>query len=165
MNALKQYLPLCLFRINPLDLPKSYDFFKQNLFFYFIVEFIIQANMIDTTEALIEVVIETSLTVCFISLILFMSKNQHLLLQILTSVLFCENVVAVFGVPTVIWITASDSLFSYIMGGLLIFWDYSLITYILKKVLSINMSASLTLSFFYFMMTYVGAYGITTLVY
>jgi len=165
MNLVKLYLPLCWLKLNPLDLPRSVDFFKQNLWFYFIVELFIQANMIDPSEAVFEVVIETGLTMSFVALILFLNKSTHLFVQIATAVLFCENVVAFFGVPVVIWLTVSESIFSYYLMGFLVIWDFILITYIIKSILSINLAASLTISFFYFIMTYLGAYGMTLLLF
>jgi len=165
MNLFKVYLPLCYLKINPLDLPKSVAFFKQNLWFYFVLELFIQANMIDPYEAFFEVVIETTLTLAFVGLILFLNKSMHLYAQIATAVLFCENIVAFFGVPVVIWLTVSESILSYYLLGLLVLWDFVLITYIIKHVLGINMAASLTISFFYFLMTYFGAYGVTLLLF
>ncbi len=165
MNIFKLYLPLCLLKINPLDLPKSVDFFKQNLWFYFIVELFIQANMIDPSEAFFEVVVETALTLAFVWLILLLNKNSHLYVQIATAVLFCENVVAFFGVPVVIWLTVSENILSYYLLGLLMLWDFILITYIIKSILSINLAASLTISTFYFIMTYVGAYALTLILF
>ena len=90
---------------------------------------------------------------------------MHLYVQIITAILFCENIVAIFGVPVVIWLTISEHVLSYYVLGLLFLWDFILITYILKKVLEINHLASLVISFFYFLMTYVGAYGITVLLF
>jgi hypothetical protein len=165
MNTFKLYLPICWLKVNPLDLPRSVEFLKQNFWFYFIVELFIQANMIDPSEAFFEVIVETSLTFAFVGLILFLNKSTHLYVQIITAVLFCENIVAFFGVPVVIWLTVSESIISYYLFGLLIFWDFILITFIIKKVLSINTAASLTISFFYFVMTYVGAYGLTLLLF
>ena len=165
MNTFKLYLPLCWLKVNPLDLPKSVVFLKQNFWFYFIVELFIQANMIDPSEAFFEVIVETALTFGFVGLILFLNKSTHLYVQIITAVLFCENVVAFFGVPVVIWLTVSESMISYYLFGLLMLWDFVLITFIIKKVLSINTAASLTISFFYFMMTYAGAYGLTLLIF
>jgi hypothetical protein len=165
MNVLKQYFPLCLFKADPLDLPRSVPFFKQNLWFYFIVELFIQANMIDPSEAFFEVIVETALTVCFVGLILFLNKTTHLYVQIVTAVLFCENVIAIFGVPVVIWLTVSDDMLSYYTFGLLVLWDFALVTYIVQKTLDINIAASLSISFFYFMMTYAGAYSLTLLLF
>lgn len=161
MDAFKLYLPICWFKANPLDLPKYSLFLKQNLVFYFVVELFIQANMIDPSEAFFEVVIETCLTIGFVWLILFLNKTTHLYVQILTAVLFCENVIALFGVPVVVWLTVTEDTLSYYLMALLILWDFALITYIVKEVLSINTAASFAISFFYFMMTYAGAYFIT----
>jgi hypothetical protein len=164
-NIIKLYLPLCWLKTNPVDLPRSTEFLQQNLWFYFVVELFIQANMIDPSEAFVEVVIETGLTIGFVGLILLLNKTTHLYVQILTAVLFCENIIAIFGVPIVVWLTVSESFISYYFMGFLVFWDFILITYIIKKVLSINTAASLTISFFYFMMTYAGAYGITLILF
>lgn len=119
--------------------------------------------MIDPFEALFEVLIETTLTISFVGLILFLNKTTHLYVQILSAVLFCENVIAFFGVPVVIWLTVSEDVLSYYLMGFLVFWDFILITYIIKKVLLINTAASLTISLFYFAMTYAGAYALTLL--
>jgi hypothetical protein len=78
MNTFKLYLPLCWLKVNPLDLPKSVNFLKQNFWFYFVVELFIQANMIDPSEAFFEVIVETSLTFGFVGLILFLNKSTHL---------------------------------------------------------------------------------------
>ncbi len=165
MDNFKLYLPLCWLNANPVDLPRSTRFLNQNLVFYFIVELFIQANMIDPFEALFEVLIETTLTLSFVGLILFLNKTTHLYVQILTAVLFCENVIAFFGVPVVIWLTVTEDSLSYYLMGLLVLWDFILITYIIKKVLLINTAASLTISFFYFGMTYAGAYALTLLLF
>jgi len=165
MSNFSAYLPLCWLNVNPLDLPKSTRFLKQNFWFYFVVELFIQANMIDPSEAFFEVVVETLLTFAFVGLILALNKTKYLYVQIITAVLFCENVIAFFGVPIVVWLTVSESLISYYLMGLLIFWDFILITYIIQKVLAINIAASLSLSFFYFMMTYAGAYALTLVIF
>lgn len=165
MNTFKLYLPLCWLKTNPLDLPSSVTFLKQNFWFYFVVELFIQANMIDPSEAFFEVIVETMLTFSFVGIILFLNKTKHLYVQIITAVLFCENVVAFFGVPVVVWLTVSENIWSYYLFGALIFWDFILITYIIKKVLAINTAASLTISFFYFVLTYIGAYALTLVVF
>ncbi|KAF3981525.1 MAG: hypothetical protein HFP81_06330 [Methylococcales symbiont of Hymedesmia sp. n. MRB-2018] len=165
MSNFKTYLPICFLKVNPLDLPRSVTFLKQNFWFYFLIELLIQANMIEPSEALFEVIIETLLTFGFVGLILFLNKTTHLYVQIVTAVLFCENVVAFFIVPTITWLTVSDSIISYYFMAVLILWDFILITFILKKVIAVNLAASLTISFFYFMMTYLGAYGLTLLLF
>lgn len=161
MTNFKLYFPICWLKVNPLDLPSSITFLKQNFWFYFVVELFIQANMIDPFEAFFEVVIETSLTCAFVAIILLFNKTRHLYVQILTAVLFCENVVAFFGVPIVVWLTVSENVFSYYIFGLLILWDFVLITHIIKHVMGTSLAASLVVSLFYFLLTYIGAYGIT----
>ena len=161
MDALKQYLPLCWFKNNPLDLTRSMAFFCQNLLFYYIVMYFLQTNMVDDPiEAFFEVSLETSLKLLFVGFMLLFNKSLYAYIQVATAFLFCENIVTIFGVPVIVWLTVSESPISYYVFALLVFWDFALITYILKQVLSINLIASVALSLFYFMATYGAAFGL-----
>jgi len=161
IEALKQYLPLCWFKNNPLNLTKSLAFFNQNLLFYYLVEYFLQTNMVDDPiESFFEVTLETSLTLLFIGLMLLLNKSLFAFIQVATAVLFCENVVSIFAIPVLVWLTVSDSPFSYYVFSLLALWDFALITYIFKRVLVINLTASAALAVFYFVMTYGAAFAL-----
>ena len=163
MDTLKQYLPLCWFAENPLDLPRSVRFFQQNLWFYFILELFIQLNMIDSFEAVFEVILETGLTLLFVGTMLFLNRSTSTYVTVASAVLFCENIIAVFVVPVMVWLTIAEDEFSYIAMLLLIVWDYALVAFVFKKVLGINTAAGCVISLAYFLSTYGGAYLITTL--
>lgn len=165
MNNLNAYLPLCILKVNPLDLPESKRFLKQNLLCYLLVWLFIQANMIDPVEALVEVITETALTFAFIAIILSLNKTMHLYVQITTAVLFCENIVAVVSVPVMVWLTASNNIVSYLLLATLIIWCVVMITFVIKKVVAISFIAGLAISLFYFFSTYVGAYGFILLLF
>jgi len=161
IETLRQYLPLCWFKHNPLELTRSMSFFKQNLFFYFIVEYFMQANMTDDPfESFTEVSIETLLTLMFIGLILRLNKILYAYIQVTTAILVCANVVSLFVIPVLIWLTVSEDLLSYYSLGLLFIWEFTLIAYIFRKILSINLAAGLALSVLYFTVAYLGAFSI-----
>lgn len=164
MDTFRQYLPLCWFAENPLDLPSSYTFFKQNLTFYFILELFIQFNMIEYHEAVFEVVIETTLTLVFSGIISLLNQSSHSYIQVTSAILFCENIVAIFIVPVIFWLTITDHELSYFMMFLLVLWGFALIAFIVKKVLGINAAAGCVMSLLYLVCTYGGAYGLTVLV-
>ncbi len=147
-----------------MDLPRSITFFRWNLFIYYLVELFLQTNMIDPWEAFVEVTLETILTLGFVALMMILNRNFQCYLQVATSVLVCENLIAVFAIPTMVWLTVTDDLLSYITFGALILWDVTLVTYIIKKVLNINTFASLAVSCIYFICTYGGAYGLMLMV-
>jgi hypothetical protein len=106
IESLRQYLPLCWFKHNPLELTKSMGFFKQNLLFYFIVEYFMQANMTDDPfESFTEVTIETLLTFLFIGFILSLNKTFYAFIQVTTAILVCANIVSLFVIPVLIWLT------------------------------------------------------------
>ncbi len=162
MDTFRQYFPLCWFAANPLDLPRSLRFFKHNLVIYFVIELFIQLNMIDDIEAVFEVILETGLTLAFIGAILLLNKSTHSFIQVSSSILFCENVVAVLAVPVMVWLTMTDDEFSYLSMLLLVIWDFSLVAFVCKKALGINSAAGCVISLVYFACTYGLAYGITS---
>ena len=161
MDILTQYLSLCWLQHNPLKLPRSVSFLKQNLLFYFVVEFLMQANMTDDPiDSFIEVTIATLLMLMCIGGLLFLNRMLYAYIQVMTAVIFCTNVVGLFIVPVVVWLTVSEDILSYYLFALLLFWNYMLVTYIFRKVLAVNIAASLVLSLFYFVITYLGAFGL-----
>lgn len=160
MDILKYYIPLCFFNDNPLKLPRSETFFRFNLVIYYFVELFMQVNMIDPWDAFWEVNIETVFTLVFVALMMILNRNFHYYLQVVTAFLVCENFIAIFGVPVMIWLTVTDDFLSYVVFGILVFWDICLVTYIIKQVLSINVPASLAVACIYFICTYGGAYSL-----
>ena len=165
VDIIRQYLPLCWFRHNPLELTRSASFFKQNLIFYYLIEYFLQANMTDDPfESFYEVTIETVLTLLFIGLTMFFNKTLYGFVQVATAMMLCANVVALFIIPVMIWLTVSDDPLSYYLLFALISWDFALVTYIFKKVIEINVFASFTLALMYFLTTYLGAFGLGQLI-
>lgn len=164
METLKHYLPLCWCKANPLELTRSVSFFKYNFLFFFIVEYVVQANATDDViESFFELSLEIGLSFLFISFMLYFNKNLHALIQVLSAVLFCANVISFLFIPTVVWLTLTEEISSYYSIGLLVLWYYVLITNIFRKALAINIAASFALAFFYFMTVYVGAFALAQL--
>jgi hypothetical protein len=165
INIFGQYLPLCWFKQNPFELTRSISFLRLNLLFYFIVEYVLQANMTDDPfESFIEVSIETTLTLMFIALVLFLNKTLYVFIQITTAIIFCANIISLFVFPVLVWLTITEDILSYYLLGLLFLWDFMIVAYIFRKVLSINIPASLALSLFYFTATYLGAFALGQLI-
>ncbi|MDD2659069.1 MAG: hypothetical protein PHY54_05215 [Methylococcales bacterium] len=161
VEILRQYLPLCWYKHNPLELTRSMNFFKKNLLFYFIVEYFMQANMTDDPfESFTEVTIETLLTLFFIGFILHLNKTLYAYIQVTTAILLCANIVSLFVIPVLIWLTVNENILSYYSLGLLFLWEFTLIAYIFRKILSINTAASLVLSVIYYTVAYLGAFAI-----
>lgn len=137
------------------------SFFKQNLLFYFIVEYFMQANMTDDPfESFAEVAIQIMLTLIFIGIILRLNKTLYAFIQVTTAILVCANIVSFFVIPVLIWLTVTEDILSYYCMGLLFTWEFTLMAYIFRKILSVNQAASLVLSVIYFTVAYLGAFAI-----
>ncbi|PKM13769.1 MAG: hypothetical protein CVV13_00855 [Gammaproteobacteria bacterium HGW-Gammaproteobacteria-3] len=159
MEYLKHYVPLCWFKNNPLELPRSVGFFQKNLYFYILVELFIQMNITDPLEATIEVALETLLTLLFVAALLFSKKALVGFIPAATSFLVCENVVAAFVLPVMIWLTTTDDLLSYYIVAVLVLWDIALIVYLIKRILATPTPIAIALSLLYFTVTYLGAFS------
>ncbi len=161
MDIIRQYLPLCWFSLNPLDLPRSFSFLKYNIFFYFTLEFFLQANMTDDpVESFYEVLFETVLTLVLVATVLALNKILYVYVQVLTALLFVLNAVATSLIPVLVWMTTTEDPLSLYVLGLQLFWGFFLVAYILGRTLAINWPASLVMALFYFLVTYLGAYGL-----
>ena len=161
IEILKQYLPLCWLKQNPLKLTRSMSFFKQNLLIYFIVEYFMQTNMTDDPfESFTEVTLQIFLTLVFISFILRINNMLYAFIEVTSSILVCANTVSFFIIPVLIWLTVNEDILSYYCLALLLIWEFIVMAYILKKTLAINSSASLALSALYYIITYLGAFSL-----
>ncbi|MCX7084958.1 MAG: hypothetical protein NTY69_05410 [Methylococcales bacterium] len=161
VEILKQYLPLCWYEHQPLELTRSSSFFKKNLLFYFVIEYFMQANMTDDPfESFTEVSVQIILALIFIGLLLRLNKSLYAYLQVTTAILVTSNAIALFVVPVLIWLTVDEDILSYYCLGLLFLWELTVIGYIFKRSLQVNTAASVVVAFLYFIITYLGAFAL-----
>ena len=161
LDTVKRYLRLCWFDTNPLDFVESKDFLKINVVFFAVVQYFLQTNMTDDPfESFLEVAFELLLTFAFVAVMLFFDKMIDAYIQLVTAILFCTNVLSIFFVPVMVWLTVTDDPLSYYVIGVLVLWFYALISYIIKAALAIDLLASLALSLLYFIVVYLGAVGL-----
>jgi hypothetical protein len=161
MDTFREYLALCWFQNDPLELPRSMALFKKNLVVYFIVGYLLQANMIDDPfEAFYEITLQIILMLSFIGIMLVLNKTLYVYIQVTTAFIFCANIISGFVVPVMVWLTITEDLYSYYLLFMLLAWYYLIVTYIIKLTLLINIPASLVLAFFYFTVTYWGAFAL-----
>jgi hypothetical protein len=161
MDILREYLALCWLNNDPLELPRSASLFKKNLVLYFIIGYLLQANMIDDpVESFYEIVIQVVSMLGFIGIMLSLNKTLYAYVQVTTAFMFSANVISVFVIPVMVWLTVSEDLYSYYLFFLLLAWYYAIVSYIIKCTLVINVPASMVLALFYFIATFLGAFAL-----
>jgi hypothetical protein len=161
IDAVKDYFHLCWFDASPLDLVKSSGFLKLNIVFYEVVQYFLQSNLTDDPfESFFEVILELLFTLIFVGVMLLFDKRFYVYTQVTTAILFCTNVLSVFIIPVIVWLTVSDDPLSYYVMVVLMLWFYALITHIIKTALAINLLASLALSLLYFTVAYLSAFAL-----
>jgi hypothetical protein len=165
MDILREYLALCWLNNDPLELPRSVGLFKKSLLIYFIVGYLLQANMIDDPfESFYEISLQVILMLAFIGIMLSLNKTLYLYVQVTTAFLFSANIISAFVVPVMVWLTVTEDLYSYYLFSLLLAWYYAIVSYIIKFTMDINVPASLVLALLYFITTYLGAFAIGQLI-
>lgn len=106
--------------------------------------------MVDDIDSILEVLLETSLTLAFIALVLLLNGTINAFIQVSSAVLFCENVVALFLAPILFWATVAEDTPSYMTLALFLLWDLIIVGRIFKDVLRVNNAAGLVVALFYF---------------
>lgn len=161
MEVISEYLAVCWLSGDPMELPRSTSLFKKSLFIYFLVYYLLQANMTDDPfESLYEVSFQVLLTFAFIALTLSLNKTLYVYIQVMTALLFSANFISIFLVPVMVWLTVSEDPLSYYFFSLLVLWYYAVVAYIFKYSFILNVPASLVLALFYFITTYLGAFAL-----
>lgn len=161
MDTIREYLALCWLNNDPLELPRSVSLFKKNLLIYFVVGYLLQANMIDDpVESLYEISLQTVLMLAFIGIMLALNKTLYAYIQITTAFMFSANLISAFVIPVMVWLTVSEDIYSYYLFFLLLAWYYAIVSYIIKCTLLINVPASMVLALFYFIATFLSAFAL-----
>lgn len=165
MDHIKLYMALCGLKSSPLELPRSIDFLKQNLIFYFIVEYLIQTNLVDNPiESFFELLLEITLTFLFVAALLAANRTLYNYVQTVTALLFSENFISVLTVPVLFWLTFTDDAQSYYVLGALGCWNVAIIIYIFKKALTISIAAAFALTLLFLAIVYGGAFAMAQLI-
>ena len=165
MDILREYLALCWLNNEPLELPRSVGLFRKNLLLYFVIGYLLQANMIDDPfESFYEISLQIVFMFAFIGIMLLLNKTLYVYLQITTAFMLSANIISAFVVPVMVWLTVSEDMYSYYLFCLLMAWYYAIVSYIIKHVLVINLAASMVIALFYFIATYLGAFAIGQLI-
>lgn len=165
MDILREYLALCWLSNDPLELPRSVGLFRKNLLIYFIVGYLLQANMIDDPfESFYEIILQIVFMLIFIGVMLFLNKTLYIYVQVTTAFVFSANIISAFVIPVMVWLTVSEDMYSYYLFFLLLTWYYAIVSYIIKYTLVINLPASMVLALFYFIATYLGAFALGQLI-
>ena len=161
VEILKQYIPLCWYKNQPLELTRSVNLLKKNLLIYFVIEYFMQANMTDDPfESFTEVSVQIILALLFIALLLRLNKTLYAFVQVTTAIVISSNAISIFVVPVLIWLTVDEGILSYYCLGILFVWELTVIAYIFRKSLALNTAASLVVSFLYFIITYLGTFAL-----
>ncbi len=165
MDIFSEYLAVCWLNGDPMELPRSTSLFRKSLFIYFVVYYLLQANMTDDPfESIYEVLLQVALMLAFIGLMLSLNKTLYIYIQVCTAIIFSANVVAIFIIPVMVWLTVSEDPWSYYIFSVIIVWYYAIVSYIFKHSLLINIPASMVLSLIYFIATYLGAFALGQLI-
>lgn len=162
MSLFIQYLQLCWFTNNPINLHPSRSFLWKCVLFYLASGIIVEANISDPADATLEVAMRTVVALSLLSALALITNKRPLFMQLLIAVFICENVMMTLGIGVEIYDafvkgTPYEAYPTY-LGVLLIVWYMAIISYIFRQVFSFKLGSSIVLAIFYFLLTYGGPF-------
>lgn len=164
MEILSQYLNLCRFKGNLVDKPRSIKFFQISLIINIVAGYFIEANITDFLDAFIQVALQTILVFVLVFILLFYIKSLNLFIQVVTAFLVCENVLYIIGVPLMVWVTMTDEIVVYFILAAVLFWGMLINAYIVRQLLFFSKGMCLFLSISYYLLVYIGAFMISSII-
>lgn len=161
MKLLLQYLALCFFVNNPVDLIPPKSFMWKNVAFYLISGCIVEGLISDPADGSLEVFLRTIMAFSTVAVLLFITKHWSYYNQLYTAIFVCENFIMTLA-------TATEALYfvmvmnhyeeaepiSIGIGFFLVFWYIAIVSYIFRQMLLFPMARSIFSAIAYFILTY-----------
>lgn len=148
----------------PVNLKTSKSFLLKNIIFYLCAGLFIQANIADLGEAFLQIFIELFIMVLFVTALFKLNSSLVQFEQIFTALVVCENVFYLFALPIAIWYiairTSEYSLLPIYAGIVLIVWFCAMVSHLLHQLFDFRIMVSISLSVFYFVVTYFGSFAL-----
>lgn len=160
MSLLLDYLALCLFRNNPVNLHPSTSFMWKTIAFYLVSGMIVEGLIADV-EGVIEVWMRTVMAFSSITVLLLTLKKWEYFRQLFIAIFICENFIMTLAVGAeALNFVMTMNHFEYreyvdiSLATLLVCWYLAIVSYVLRQVFEFDMARSLILAFSYFVLTY-----------
>ena len=161
MKLLLQYLALCFFRNNPVNLVPSKSFMWKTVAFYLVSGCIVEGLIADPADGSIEVLLRTIMAFSTIATLLLVIKKSRFFSQLFTAIFVCENFIMTLAIAT----ESLDHLMvmkhevyreeiSTALGVFLVVWYIAIVSYIFRKFFSYRISECVVFAFSYFVLTY-----------
>lgn len=161
MKLLTQYLLLCWFKNNPVDLIPSRSFMWKTVVFYLISGIIVEGLIADPADGTLEVSLRTIMAFTSIAVFLLINKKFQSFNQLFTAIFVCENFIMTLAIAAEaldFWMVMNKEVYrEEISIGLAVFlvgWYLAIVSYIFRQFFSYKMSISIIFAFSYFVLTY-----------
>lgn len=161
MKLLLQYLSLCLFRKNPIDLLPEQPFIWKTLAFYLVSGIIVEGLISDPVSGTLEVLMRTLMAFSYITFFLLLMKKWHYFKQFLTAMFVCENFIILLAIVSEIMYFAMImnhveyyEEISIGLGVLLFVWYIAVISYLFRQVFFYATTRSVLSALGYFIASY-----------
>lgn len=161
MKLLAQYLLLCWFKNNPINLIPSRSFMWKTVVFYLISGIIVEGLIADPADGTLEVSLRTIMAFTSIAVFLLINKKIQAFNQLFTAIFVCENFIMTLAIAAEaldFWMVMNKEIYrEEISIGLAVFlvgWYLAMVSYIFRQFFSYKMSISVIFAFSYFVLTY-----------
>jgi hypothetical protein len=161
MKLLLQYLGLCFFRNNPVDLIPTKSFMWKTVAFYLVSGCIVEGLIADPADGSLEVLLRTIMAFSTIATLLLILKKRLYFYQLFTAIFVCENFIMTLaiGAETLDYVMVMEhevnrEEISTALGVSLVVWYIAIVSYIFRQFFSYRVSECVVFAFSYFVLTY-----------
>lgn len=165
MENTYKYLPLCFFlkTLEDYDYPASRKLLKNALYVHFGLGFLVVNQLIDPVEGVLLMAAEILLTLLFIGLMVLIIKKSEQFLQTSIAFFMCANIIGILSFPFAFWLNIVENErvhLPFYIAAVLMLWYLGVIGFLMRRFLDIKPMNCFMLTIAYFLLCYVGAFGI-----
>jgi hypothetical protein len=161
MALLLNYLALCWFRKNPVDLIPPTSFMWKTVVFYLISGIIVEGLIADPADGTLEVSLRTIMAFSSIAIFLLAVKKWPNFNQLFTAIFVCENFIMTLAIAAEVldFVMVMNheeyrETVSISLAVLLVGWYIAIVSYIFRQFFAYKISVSVIMAFSYFVLTY-----------
>ncbi|MGR8933580.1 MAG: hypothetical protein ACU837_04230 [Gammaproteobacteria bacterium] len=163
-NAIK-FLPLCFFsqKLQINDYPASLPTLKNALLLHFLLGLLIVNQLIEAIEGGILMLAEMFLTLGFVWFSVLLSRHSASFLRVASAFFVCANIIGIISFPFAFWLNIVENErvhLPFYIAAVLMLWYLAVVGFLLRRFLHFKLGNCFSLTLLYFLICYVGAFGI-----
>lgn len=164
MTQVSHFITLCFFLQKNQQMPQPRYLLSASLITHFFLGLMILALLVDPVEASIQISVKMLFSVFFVLTAVIFARKFKKFVPTVTAIIMCENLIAIIGLPLVIWMQFAEEMvfLPFYLSLTLLLWGGAVAGFIFRQSFSMKTGTTLIVAFMYFMIANLGSYLFVT---